>query len=202
MRFIKPSSKSLFFGLLLALATIDHQAWAESANPPTQSISDLSFMEIRQNKQAMTDIQWEDYSKSLEEKRIQWTGYVEDVTKQIFGGYKVLVDMDPPSDTLSVQDLYFPIPKEQLLIHPRVGAHKLTLTAGYHMIWASPTDSAEEFIQLIHRLYRAGQTQKTLTLLATVTNTIEEEVYLKLQGKLTHGSAFLHVFNSLEKTVQ
>lgn len=113
MRSIKQSVKHLLFGLVLSLGVMNHQAWAESAHPPTQPISDLSFWEIRQTKQGLTDIQWEAYNKSLEGKRIRWTGYVEDVTKPIFGGYKVLVDMDPPSDTLSVQDIYFSIPKEQ-----------------------------------------------------------------------------------------
>jgi len=83
----------------------------------------------------------------------------------------------------------------QLLIHPKSGAHGLTLTAGHATIWASPTYSSEEFTQFNRRIYRAGQTKKTETLLITAKNTIEETVYAKLQGKLTRANTILSLFD-------
>lgn len=82
----------------------------------------------------------------------------------------------------------------QILIHPKTGAHGITLTAGTATIWASPTYSSEDFTQLNHRIYRAGQTKKTETLLVTAKNTIEETVYSKLQGKLTNMTNIMSLF--------
>lgn len=81
-----------------------------------------------------------------------------------------------------------------LLIHPKAGAHGLTLTAGHDTIWASPTYSAETFIQFNHRIYRAGQTKKTRTVLISATDTIEPLVYDKLQGKLDKAALILSLF--------
>lgn len=82
----------------------------------------------------------------------------------------------------------------QILIHPKTGAHGITLTAGTATIWASPTYSSEDFTQLNHRIYRAGQKQKTETLLVTAKGTIEETVYKKLQGKLTNMHSIMSLF--------
>lgn len=82
----------------------------------------------------------------------------------------------------------------QLLIHPKSGAHGLTLTAGHATIWASPTYSSEEFTQFNRRIYRAGQTKKTEIILITAKHTIEEKVYAKLQGKLTKAHRIMDLF--------
>lgn len=83
---------------------------------------------------------------------------------------------------------------KQLLIHPKSGAHGLTLTAGHATIWASPTYSSEEFTQFNRRIYRAGQNKKTQTILITAKHTIEEKVYAKLQGKLTKAHRIMDLF--------
>lgn len=85
----------------------------------------------------------------------------------------------------------------QLIIHPKTGAHGLTLTAGTATIWASPTYSAELFTQFNRRIYRAGQTQKTETLLIAAKNTIEEHVYQRLNDKLQNANAFITLFELL-----
>ncbi len=53
--------------------------------------------------------------KSLEGKKIRWNGWVEEVEEKLFGGYKVLIDMDSPNDIASVQDITFEVPKEQAI---------------------------------------------------------------------------------------
>lgn len=83
----------------------------------------------------------------------------------------------------------------QLLIHPRSGAHGLTLTAGHATIWASPTYSSEEFTQFNRRIYRSGQTKKTETLLICAERTIEQTVYNKLQGKLDRMNNLMSLFD-------
>ncbi len=71
-----------------------------------------------------------------------------------------------------------------IFAHPQSAGHGLTLTKGTATIWASPTYNAEHFEQLNKRIHRAGQTQKTETILIAARNTIDTEVYKKLNGKL------------------
>lgn len=70
-----------------------------------------------------------------------------------------------------------------ILAHPQSAAHGLTLTKGTTTIWASPTYNLEHFMQGNKRLYRAGQTQKTETIVVVAKGTIEEKVMEKLLNK-------------------
>ncbi len=65
----------------------------------------VDFETIRNNMSHMTSIAWSDYTRSLEGQRVNWIGWVSDVKEQWFGGYKLLIDMDPPGSA-SVQDVY------------------------------------------------------------------------------------------------
>jgi len=71
-----------------------------------------------------------------------------------------------------------------LFIHPNSGAHGLTLTKGVATIWASPMYNAEHFIQFNKRIYRAGQTQRTETILVLAEDTIDVTVAEKLMSKV------------------
>ena len=70
-----------------------------------------------------------------------------------------------------------------LLAHPQSAAHGLTLTKGTATIWASPTYNLEHFLQGNRRIYRAGQTQKTETIMVLAPGTVEDKVFQKLQEK-------------------
>lgn len=70
-----------------------------------------------------------------------------------------------------------------LLAHPQSAAHGLTLTRGTATIWASPTYNLEHFIQGNKRIYRAGQKQRTETIVILAAGTIEEAVYQRLLDK-------------------
>ena len=65
----------------------------------------VEFETIRSNMKNMTSVAWDDYSKSLKGQRISWSGWISDVKEQWLGGYKILIDMDPPGSA-SVQDVY------------------------------------------------------------------------------------------------
>lgn len=67
--------------------------------------------------------------------------------------------------------------------HPQSAAHGLTLTRGTATIWASPTYNLEHYQQGLKRIYRAGQTQKTETIVVVAPDTIEEKVWAALQAK-------------------
>lgn len=72
-----------------------------------------------------------------------------------------------------------------LLAHPASAAHGLTLTRGTTTIWASPTSNLEHWLQGNRRIYRAGQTERTETIVLTARGTIEEKVLAKLEDKNT-----------------
>ena len=73
-----------------------------------------------------------------------------------------------------------------ILAHPQSASHGLTLTKGVATIWASPTYNAEHFQQFNRRIYRAGQTQETETILVEALGTLEHQVYSRLNEKLSH----------------
>lgn len=70
-----------------------------------------------------------------------------------------------------------------LLAHPASAAHGLTLTKATTTIWTSPTYNLEYFLQGNRRIYRAGQTQKTETLVLLARGTIEDHVFEMLTQK-------------------
>jgi len=70
-----------------------------------------------------------------------------------------------------------------LLLHPRTGAHGLTLTRGTTTIISSPFYEADMLKQAIHRIYRGGQTEVTNTILICAAGTVEEKVYERLDDK-------------------
>lgn len=84
-----------------------------------------------------------------------------------------------------------------LLAHPQSAAHGLTLTKGTTTIWASPTYNLEHYLQGNRRIYRAGQTKKTETIVVLAPGTVEEKVYQKLQDKDARQSNMLELLKEL-----
>lgn len=72
-----------------------------------------------------------------------------------------------------------------VLLHPKTGAHGLTLTRADTTIVVSPFYEADLLNQVIHRIYRGGQTKATNTILIQAEGTIEEKVYGRLFDKET-----------------
>lgn len=86
-----------------------------------------------------------------------------------------------------------------LLAQPQSAAHGLTLTKGTATIWASPTYNLEHFLQGNRRIYRAGQTQKTETIVIVAPDTVEEKVLKKLQDKEVRQISMLELLKELFK---
>ncbi len=84
-----------------------------------------------------------------------------------------------------------------LFAHPQSAAHGLTLTKATTTIWTSPTYNAEHFQQFNRRIYRAGQTQKTETILIAARDTWEPSVYKKLSSKLTRMESLLDILKNI-----
>jgi SNF2 family DNA or RNA helicase len=85
------------------------------------------------------------------------------------------------------------------LAQPQSAAHGLTLTRATTAIWSSPTYNLEHFIQGNHRIYRAGQTRRTETILVTAKGTIEPRVYQILTAKDKRQMDFLQMLQELAK---
>ncbi len=83
-----------------------------------------------------------------------------------------------------------------LLAHPASAAHGLTLTKGTTTIWASPTYNLEHFMQGNRRIYRAGQNQRTETIVILAPGTIEEKVAAKLEDKNARQGEMLDLLKS------
>jgi SNF2 family DNA or RNA helicase len=83
--------------------------------------------------------------------------------------------------------------------HPQSAGHGLTMTKATSVIWASPTYNAEHYQQFNRRIYRAGQTKRTEIIQIAARDTWEEEVYLKLAGKVTRMTDLIGVLNKLNK---
>ena len=84
-----------------------------------------------------------------------------------------------------------------LLAHPQSAAHGLTLTRGTTTIWASPTSNLEHFLQGNRRTYRAGQTQKTETIVVLAPGTVEDKVYARLMEKDARQTSMLELLKEL-----
>ena len=80
-----------------------------------------------------------------------------------------------------------------LFLHPKTGAHGITLTRGTSTIWVSPIYEADFMKQGTHRIFRGGQTKKTETVLIQANNTVEGIVYASLNRKGKKMESFLNM---------
>ena len=81
--------------------------------------------------------------------------------------------------------------------HPQSVAHGLTLTRATATIWASPTHNLEHYMQGNKRAYRAGQTQKTETIVIIAQGTVESKVYERLTEKGEKQTSMLEMLKEL-----
>lgn len=87
-----------------------------------------------------------------------------------------------------------------ILAHPQSAAHGLTLTRGTSTIWCSPTHNLEHFIQGNRRIYRAGQKNKTETVVVVAKDTIEGAVYERCAAKGAKQDSVLDLLKDYFKT--
>lgn len=82
---------------------------------------------------------------------------------------------------------------QTVLLHPKTGAHGLTLTRGEACIILSPFYEADLLKQAIHRIYRGTQDKVTNTILVQADKTVEALVYGRLDAKTNNMNDFLEL---------
>lgn len=80
-----------------------------------------------------------------------------------------------------------------LFLHPKTGAHGLTLTRGRRTICVSPFPEADFVKQVIHRTYRGGQTNRTETIMIEARDTCERITYNNRDTKYGRMKRFLEL---------
>lgn len=107
--------------------------------------------------------------------------------------FAVIDGSTPQNDRDEIVQMYQDGQFDTLLLHPRTGAHGLTLTRGTTCILSSPIYEADLLKQAIHRIYRGTQDQITNTLLVFAEGTVEEYVYERLESKTNRMDSFLEL---------
>lgn len=97
--------------------------------------------------------------------------------------YAVIDGTTPVSKRKSIVDAYQDGAFQTVYLHPQTGAHGLTLTRGTRTIFSSPIYQADFLKQARHRIWRGGQKKKTETLLVEAANSVEQQVYERLNEK-------------------
>lgn len=77
------------------------------AEAPPAPVETIEYGVIRGSFESMTDAQFKAFAKQQEGKFLVGRGYIEDVREKLFGGYEVWIDMDAPSEIVSVQEISF-----------------------------------------------------------------------------------------------
>lgn len=108
--------------------------------------------------------------------------------------YAVMDGNTPDYEREEIIEAYQDGAYQTLAMHPKTGAHGLTLTRGRATIISSPFDEADYLKQFIHRIYRGGQKHKTETILVQARGClVEERVYGNLKRKTARMANFLSV---------
>ena len=108
--------------------------------------------------------------------------------------YAVIDGSVPVAQRTAIVEAYQAGKLRVIFAHPQSAGHGLTLTKGTTTIWASPTYNGEWFQQFNARIYRAGQTQRTETIMIAARGTRETAVYEKLDEKIVRMDALLDIF--------
>ena len=87
------------------------------------------------------------------------------------------------SDRTSIVDNFQKGFYRTIFLHPQSAGHGITLTRGTSTIWTHPTYNLEHFTQGNRRVYRAGQTMRTETIVVIADGTLEKRVYEALVNK-------------------
>lgn len=81
----------------------------------------------------------------------------------------------------------------ELICHPKVMAHGLTLTQADMMVFYAPIYSSDQTSQVMDRINRPGQTRK-MTILRIFANDLEKAIYKMVQDKRDNQATILELY--------
>lgn len=84
----------------------------------------------------------------------------------------------------------------ELVCHPKVMAHGLTLTQADVIVFYAPIYSTEEYLQVMERINRPGQTRK-MTAVRIAANKLELEIYGMLDSRAATQESILQLYRRL-----
>lgn len=102
-----------------------------TAKKKVKPISNINYFQIRKYMENKTELQFDEYAKTLIGHRIKWHGWIENVDSKIFGGYVTYIDMDAPN-SISIQDVSFDV-SQKLALSLQKGK-KITFTGDIETI--------------------------------------------------------------------
>ena len=127
----------------------------------------------------------------------QLTGLIERAEKLNMRWCAITRDMTPQKRGEVVDE--FQRGRYQVLFaHPKTAGHGLTLTRARTVIWSSPTQSSESYIQFNRRIYRAGQRNRTEIINIAAQRTWETRAYVNLNRKVVNQDNFLDLLTYKE----
>lgn len=86
-----------------------------------------------------------------------------------------------------------------ILLHPKTGAHGLTLTRGTTTVFTSPIYEADRDKQAIKRIHRGSQDKPTRTIYIEAEGTVEQLVVDRRTGKATNMNDMLNLMKQRNK---
>ncbi|MHB1296504.1 MAG: hypothetical protein ACYC4R_16115 [Anaerolineae bacterium] len=80
-------------------------------SPTPKPSSRWTYEDLRNIRAESTDAQWEVFADSIVGQRVEWEGWVHEAKAD----GRLLIDMDAPSESMSIQDVYFDVPASKVL---------------------------------------------------------------------------------------
>lgn len=93
---------------------------------------EIYFFELREKAKSFTKAQLKNLKKEYIGKQVRWEGWVVEVKDKLFGGYEVLIDMDPPKLlSASVYDVSINLPSKSKDIALALQKHSKVSFSGF-----------------------------------------------------------------------
>jgi SNF2 family DNA or RNA helicase len=128
-----------------------------------------------------------------------WKHQREQLVKEFAARGKRFAVMDgstPQARRNEIVDAFQSHQLDTVLLHPRTGAHGITMTTGRACIFASPIYEADLAKQAMFRIYRGAQDKVTNTIMVEAEDTVEQYVYERLFTKEQNMMDFLDILRS------
>lgn len=130
---------------------------------------------------------------------VPFKGIIRSLEKELSATYSVGVlngDVSAKRRDQIIADFKHTPDPRILLCHPKVMAHGLNLTEADVLIFYAPISSNDEYLQVIERFNRTGQTRK-MTVVKIAAHPLEWEVYKMVEGRKVTQEGILDLYKNM-----